>query len=70
MHVFENDLLKEKTILKEHNLAFANMIANLNSYITQLQILSPSTKDVNTQPNTSFHLIVPISHCKQKIPGL
>ncbi len=36
MRASGNDLLKEKTALKEHNTALADMIANLNSYVTQL----------------------------------
>lgn len=31
-----NNLLKEKTALKEHNTTLADMIANLNSYVTKL----------------------------------
>lgn len=47
MRTSGNNLLKEKTVLKEHNLAFADMIANLNGYITQLRTSPPKTKDVN-----------------------
>lgn len=34
MRTFGNNLTKKKTVLKEHNLAVASMIANLNGYIT------------------------------------
>ncbi len=32
----ENDFLKKKIALNEHNAVLADMITNLNSYITQL----------------------------------
>lgn len=35
MRASGTDLLKEKTALKEHNTALADIIANLNSYVTQ-----------------------------------
>ena len=37
MRTSGNDLLKEKTALKEQNTTLADIIANLNSYVTQLQ---------------------------------
>lgn len=64
MRTSGNNLLKEKTALKEHNLAFIDMIANLNGYITQFQTSPPKTKDVNTQTDASFHSIVPVFPCK------
>ena len=68
MRASGNDLLKEKTALKEHNSALADMIANLNGYITQLRTSSPGTKDANAQPDASSHPIVPVPHREQKIP--
>ncbi len=54
MHTLGNNLLKEKTVLKKHSLAFTNMIANLNDYIISFRTSSPSTKDVNAQPDVRF----------------
>ncbi len=47
MRASGNDLLKKKTVLKEHNSAFDNIIANWNDYITQLWTSFFSTKDAN-----------------------
>lgn len=44
-----NDPRKEKIALKEHNSALAHMIANLNSYITQLRSSPPSDNIANPQ---------------------
>lgn len=57
-----NDLLKEKIALKEHNSALADMISNLNGYITQLRASVPTDNLANTQP------ILTTSHREQKIP--
>lgn len=62
MRASGNDLLKEKIALKEHNSALANMIANLDSYITKIRSSPPNTTDANAQ------FITLISHCEQKIP--
>ena len=69
MRASGNDFLKEKTTLKEYNSTFANIIANLNGYITQFQTSFPSTKDANAQLDTSSHPIVPVFYREQKIPG-
>lgn len=61
MRASGNDLLKEKIALKEHNSALADMIANLNSYITQLRS-SPPDNNANAQS------VSPTSHREQKIP--
>lgn len=63
-----NDLLKEKDALKEHNSALADMIANLNSYITQLPSSPPNTNDANAQSDANPQSISPTSHREQKIP--
>ena len=62
MRASGNDLLKEKIALKEHNSALADMIANLNGYITQLRSAPPSDNNANTQPVAST------PHREQKIP--
>ena len=56
-----NDLLKEKIALKEHNSALADMISNLNGYITQLRASAPTDNLANTQP------LLTTSHREQKI---
>lgn len=64
MRASRNNFLKEKTLLKEHNTALADMIANLNSYITQLQISALTTSAFNATST----LVTTNSYCKQKIP--
>ena len=62
MSASRNDLLKEKIELKEHNTVLADMIANLNGYITQLQ----SSASTNNQ--TNIPSIATTFHREQKIP--
>lgn len=62
MRASGNDLLKEKIELKEHNLILADMITNLNSYITQLRSVPPPDNNTNTYPVAST------IHREQKIP--
>ncbi len=62
MRVSGNNLLKEKIALKENNSVLADMIANLNGYVTQLRSSPPSDNNANTQPVAST------SNRKQKIP--
>ena len=61
MRTSGNNLLKEKIELKEHNTVQANMIANLNSYITQLRSSASTNYHVNTPSITTTF------HCEQKI---
>ena len=62
MRASGNDLLKEKIALKEHNTVLADMITNLNDYITQLRSSPPSDNNANTQPVAST------PHREPKIP--
>ena len=61
MRAFKNNLLKEKIELKEHNTVQVDMIANLNSYITQLRSSTFTNYYVNIPSITTT------SHCEQKI---
>ncbi len=62
MRASGNELLKEKIALKEHNTALASMIANLNSYVTQLRASAPIGNHAQIPP------IATNSHCERKIP--
>lgn len=62
IHASGNDLLKEKIALKEHNTALADMIANLNSYVTQRQASAP-INNLAQIPHIATN-----SHPGQKIP--
>lgn len=62
MRASGNDLLKEKIALKEHNTVLADMISNLNGYITQLRASSSTNNNANIPPFPTT------SHRKQKIP--
>ena len=62
MRASGNDLLEEKIALKQHNTVLADMITNLNGYITQLRSSPPSDNNANTQPVPST------PHREQKIP--
>ena len=62
MRAAGNDLLKEKIALREQNSALADMISNLNGYITQLRASVPTDNLANTEP------ILTASHREQKIP--
>ena len=62
MRASGNDLLKEKIELKEHNTVQADIIANLNGYITQLRSSAFTNHPANTPSITTT------SHREQKIP--
>ena len=62
MRASGNDLLKEKIELKEHNTVQADMIANLNGYITQLRSSASTNHHANSPSITTT------SHREQKIP--
>ena len=58
----ENDFLKEKIKLKEHNTIQAIMITNLNGYINQLR------SSISTIHHANTLSIITTSHRGQKIP--
>ena len=62
MRASVNELLKEKVAMKKHNLVLADMITNLNGYITQLRSLPHSDVSAIIQP------IATNPHREQKIP--
>lgn len=62
MRATGNDLLKEKNALKDHNLVLADIVTNLNGYITQLRVSAPSGNHAHNQP------VITTSLREQKIP--
>lgn len=62
MRASGDDLLKEKIALKEHNTALADMIANLNSYVTLLRASAP------INDHAQIPAIATNSRREQKIP--